>query len=139
VANLGRLSRPERRAQSRLARFLGCGNGEPLIRVPVDPAVKEDLSGLAGTCPLRACRAPRLRRSLARRSSGLRDARRHLWKGDSIAVEARTCGRALLLAAFVGHTARDIGALDGTLIGTVETRIGAAMLKLRGLLAVRDG
>jgi hypothetical protein len=30
-------------------------------------------------------------------------------------------------------------ALDGTLIGTVETRIGAAMLKLQGLLAVRDG
>jgi hypothetical protein len=88
---------------------------------------------------LRACRAPRLRRSLARRSSGLRDARRHLCTGDSIAVEARTCGRALLLAAFVGHTARDIGALDGTLIGTVETRIGAAMLKLQGLLAVRDG
>jgi hypothetical protein len=87
---------------------------------------------------VRACRAPRPRRSLARRSSGLRDARRHLWKGDSIAVEARTCGRALL-AAFVGHTARDIGALDGTLIGTVETRIGAAMLKLQGLLAVRDG
>jgi hypothetical protein len=33
----------------------------------------------------------------------------------------------------------DIGALDGTPIGTVETRIGAAMLKLQGLLAVRDG
>jgi hypothetical protein len=36
-----------RRAASRLARFLGCGNGEPLIRFsPVDPAVKEDVSGL---------------------------------------------------------------------------------------------
>ena len=46
--------------------------------------------------------------------------------------------RALLLAAFQGLTARDIGALDGTPIGTVKTRIRAAMLKLHGLLEVRD-
>jgi RNA polymerase sigma factor (sigma-70 family) len=47
--------------------------------------------------------------------------------------------RPLLLAAFLGHTAREIGALDGTPIGTVKTRIRAAMLKLHGLLEVRDG
>jgi RNA polymerase sigma factor (sigma-70 family) len=47
--------------------------------------------------------------------------------------------RALLLAAFFGRTAREIGALDGTPIGTVKTRIRTAMLKLRGLLEVNDG
>jgi RNA polymerase sigma-70 factor (ECF subfamily) len=46
--------------------------------------------------------------------------------------------RALLLAAFFGRTAREIGALDGTPIGTVKTRIRTAMLKLHGLLEVRD-
>jgi RNA polymerase sigma-70 factor (ECF subfamily) len=47
--------------------------------------------------------------------------------------------RALLLAAFFGRTAREIGALDGTPIGTVKTRIRTAMLKLHGLLEVSDG
>jgi RNA polymerase sigma-70 factor (ECF subfamily) len=47
--------------------------------------------------------------------------------------------RALLLASFLGRTAREIGALDGTPIGTVKTRIRAAMLKLHGMLEVRDG
>ncbi len=46
--------------------------------------------------------------------------------------------RALLLAAFSGRTAREIGALDGTPIGTVKTRIRTAMLKLHELLEVRD-
>ena len=46
--------------------------------------------------------------------------------------------RALLLAAFFGRTAREIGELDGTPIGTVKTRIRTAMLKLHGLLEVRD-
>jgi RNA polymerase sigma factor (sigma-70 family) len=46
--------------------------------------------------------------------------------------------RALLLAAFFGQTAREIGALDGTPIGTVKTRIRTAMLKLHGMLEVRD-
>jgi RNA polymerase sigma factor (sigma-70 family) len=47
--------------------------------------------------------------------------------------------RALLLAAFFGRTAREIGALDGTPIGTVKTRIRTAVLKLHGLLEVSDG
>jgi RNA polymerase sigma factor (sigma-70 family) len=60
-----------------------------------------------------------------------------LWAAiATLPVEQR---RALLLAAFLGHTARDIGALDGTPIGTVKIRIRAAMLKLHGLLEVRDG
>jgi RNA polymerase sigma factor (sigma-70 family) len=46
--------------------------------------------------------------------------------------------KALLLAAFFGRTAREIGALDGTPIGTVKTRIRTAMLKLHEMLEVRD-
>lgn len=60
-----------------------------------------------------------------------------LWAAiDTLPAEQR---RALLLAAFVGRTAREIGALDGTPIGTVKTRIRAAMLKLHGQLEVGDG
>jgi RNA polymerase sigma factor (sigma-70 family) len=44
--------------------------------------------------------------------------------------------RALLLAAFFGRTAREIGALDGTPVGTVKTRIRTAMLKLRAEMEV---
>jgi RNA polymerase sigma factor (sigma-70 family) len=59
-----------------------------------------------------------------------------LWAAiETLPAEQR---RALLLAAFLGRTARDIGTLDGTPIGTVKTRIRAAMLKLHGLLEVRD-
>ena len=60
-----------------------------------------------------------------------------LW--DAIATLPAEQRRALLLAAFAGRTAREIGALDGTPIGTVKTRIRMAMLKLHGLLEVRDG
>ena len=59
-----------------------------------------------------------------------------LWAAiATLPVEQR---RALLQASFLGRTARDIGALDGTPIGTVKTRIRAAMLKLHGQLEVRD-
>ena len=44
--------------------------------------------------------------------------------------------RELLLAAFLGRTAREIGALDGTPIGTVETR--TAMIRLHATLEVGD-
>ena len=46
--------------------------------------------------------------------------------------------RALLLAAFLGRTAREIGALDGTPIGTVKTRIRTAMMRLHASLEVGD-
>jgi RNA polymerase sigma factor (sigma-70 family) len=47
--------------------------------------------------------------------------------------------RALVLAAFLGRTAREIGALEGAPLGTVKTRIRTAMLKLHSMLEVRDG
>jgi RNA polymerase sigma factor (sigma-70 family) len=60
-----------------------------------------------------------------------------LWAAiATLPIEQR---RALLQASFLGRTAREIGMLDGTPIGTVKTRIRAAMLKLHGLLEVRDG
>jgi RNA polymerase sigma factor (sigma-70 family) len=47
--------------------------------------------------------------------------------------------RALLLAAFFGRTAREIGELDDVPLGTVKTRIRTATLKLHTMLEVRDG
>jgi RNA polymerase sigma factor (sigma-70 family) len=46
--------------------------------------------------------------------------------------------RALLMAAFLGHTAREIGQAEGIPIGTAKTRIRAALLKLRAVLEVGD-
>ena len=42
--------------------------------------------------------------------------------------------RALVLAAYLGWTAREISELDGLPLGTVKTRIRSAMLKLRARL-----
>ena len=44
--------------------------------------------------------------------------------------------RALVLAMYTGRTAREIAELDGVALGTVKTRIRAAMLKLRDALGV---
>ena len=46
--------------------------------------------------------------------------------------------RALVLAVFYGYTAREISELDGVPLGTVKTRIRAAMMKLRSQLKVPD-
>jgi RNA polymerase sigma factor (sigma-70 family) len=46
--------------------------------------------------------------------------------------------RALVLAVYFGRTAQEISELDGTPVGTVKTRIRAAMLKLRNRLEVED-
>jgi RNA polymerase sigma factor (sigma-70 family) len=46
--------------------------------------------------------------------------------------------RALLMAAFYGKTAREIGEVDGIPLGTAKTRIRAAMLKLRAALQAED-
>jgi RNA polymerase sigma factor (sigma-70 family) len=46
--------------------------------------------------------------------------------------------RALVLAAYLGRTAREISALDEIPLGTVKTRIRTAMLKLRSQLEVED-
>jgi RNA polymerase sigma factor (sigma-70 family) len=47
--------------------------------------------------------------------------------------------RALVLAAYGGRTAREIAELDGLPLGTVKTRIRAAMTKLRATLGVEHG
>jgi RNA polymerase sigma factor (sigma-70 family) len=44
--------------------------------------------------------------------------------------------RALVLAMYTGRTAREIAELDGVALGTVKTRIRAALLKLRDTLGV---
>ncbi|MDQ3991561.1 MAG: sigma-70 family RNA polymerase sigma factor [Actinomycetota bacterium] len=46
--------------------------------------------------------------------------------------------RALVLAAFHGRTAREIGIAERIPLGTAKTRIRTAMLKLRDALEVRD-
>lgn len=46
--------------------------------------------------------------------------------------------RAVVLAAVFGYTAREIGESEGLPIGTVKTRIRAAMLKLRSAFEVDD-
>ena len=46
--------------------------------------------------------------------------------------------KALVQAAYMGRTAREISALDGVPLGTVKTRIRTAMLKLRSQLEVND-
>jgi RNA polymerase sigma-70 factor (ECF subfamily) len=47
--------------------------------------------------------------------------------------------RALVLAMYAGRTAREIAELDGVPLGTVKTRIRAAMGKLRATLGVEHG
>jgi RNA polymerase sigma-70 factor (ECF subfamily) len=42
--------------------------------------------------------------------------------------------RALVLAAYLGRTAQEIGELEGVALGTAKTRIRSAMLKLRASL-----
>lgn len=46
--------------------------------------------------------------------------------------------RALVLAAYMGRTAREISVLDDVPLGTVKTRIRTAMLKLREQLEVQE-
>jgi RNA polymerase sigma factor (sigma-70 family) len=46
--------------------------------------------------------------------------------------------RPLVLAIYFGRTAKEIGELDGTPVGTVKTRIRTALLKLRSRLEVED-
>ncbi|HEX2030988.1 MAG TPA: sigma-70 family RNA polymerase sigma factor [Actinomycetota bacterium] len=46
--------------------------------------------------------------------------------------------RALVQAAFLGRTAREIGESEGIPLGTAKTRIRAAMLKLRSVLETSD-
>jgi RNA polymerase sigma factor (sigma-70 family) len=69
--------------------------------------------------------------------------------GPDIAERDRLCAalsalprdqrRALVLAAYGGRTAREIAEQDGVPLGTVKTRIRAAMTKLRATLGVEHG
>lgn len=88
---------------------------------PVDPSLLADAVDPA--------RSPEERRIAGEEAERLRAAL------ATLPAEQR---RALLLAAFFGRTAREIGALDGTPIGTVKTRIRTAMLRLHAMLEVRD-
>jgi RNA polymerase sigma factor (sigma-70 family) len=47
--------------------------------------------------------------------------------------------RAVLLSAFYGRTAREVGDIEGIPLGTAKTRIRTAMLKLREALEVGNG
>lgn len=46
--------------------------------------------------------------------------------------------RAVVLAAFYGRTAREIGEIEGVPLGTAKTRIRSGMRRLREALEVRD-
>jgi RNA polymerase sigma-70 factor (ECF subfamily) len=90
---------------------------------PVDP---EDLVALADPSPdpdpEARLVAEESRRALLRAMSDLPEEQR----------------RALVMAAFQGRTAREIGEVEGIPLGTAKTRIRAAMLKLRSALEVPD-
>ena len=55
---------------------------------------------------------------------------------DAVAALPADQRRALVLAMYAGRTAREIAELDGVPLGTVKTRIRAAMTKLRATLGV---
>jgi len=68
-------------------------------------------------------------------SFGVED-REQLRQGlGSLALEHQ---RALLLAAYFGRTAREIGEIEGVPLGTAKTRIRTAMIRLRERLEVSD-
>ena len=76
-------------------------------------------------------------------------ARRGTWDDPSLAERGRLRDamaalpldqrRAIVLAAYLGRTAREIGELEGVPLGTAKTRIRTAMRRLRGELEVADG
>jgi RNA polymerase sigma factor (sigma-70 family) len=95
-----------------IARNLAIDRSRMRSPLPIDPEVVASELDLALTDPtLDVTERDRLRRAIAT----LPDDQR----------------RALVLAAYAGRTAREISELDGVPLGTVKTRIRAAMLKLR--------
>jgi RNA polymerase sigma-70 factor (ECF subfamily) len=46
--------------------------------------------------------------------------------------------RAIVLAGLMGHSAREVGELEGIPLGTAKTRIRTAMLRLRSALVSED-
>jgi len=57
---------------------------------------------------------------------------------DAMATLPADQRRALVLAAFYGKTAREIGESENIPLGTAKTRIRSAMMKLRASLQVED-
>jgi RNA polymerase sigma factor (sigma-70 family) len=57
---------------------------------------------------------------------------------EALAVLPVEQRRALLLAAYFGRTAREVGELEGVPLGTAKTRIRSAMVKLRDRMEVAD-
>jgi RNA polymerase sigma-70 factor (ECF subfamily) len=88
---------------------------------PVDPDVLLGLAGPDGR---------RTGHEAVDDASTLRDAVRRLPEPQR---------RAVVLAVFFGFTAREMSDLDGVPLGTVKTRIRAALGKLRSELGVGDG
>ena len=91
--------------------------------VPIDPMVLNSLD-LPSTEP-----APGDNLTTAAELARLRQAL------EELPSERRRC---LLLAVFHGLSAREISELDDIPLGTVKTRIRAAMLTLRSSLEVHD-
>jgi RNA polymerase sigma-70 factor (ECF subfamily) len=92
-------------------------------QVPMDPSTITGLTTAADEDPeergLVAHESVRLRLVLAELPEGQR--------------------RAVLLAAFYGRTAREVGDIEGIPLGTAKTRIRTGMMKLRDALEVRNG
>jgi RNA polymerase sigma-70 factor (ECF subfamily) len=61
------------------------------------------------------------------------------WMGSLLARLSPPQRRALVLAVYLGRTAREISELEQVPLGTAKTRIRDAMLRLRGTLEVDDG
>jgi RNA polymerase sigma factor (sigma-70 family) len=94
---------------------------------PVDPEV---LLGLQDPGPSQGPGPPQGRDSqLAPVSEPMREALMRLPEQQR---------RALVLAVFYGYTARQVSEQDGTPVGTVKTRIRAALIRLRSELRVGD-
>jgi RNA polymerase sigma-70 factor (ECF subfamily) len=103
-----------------IARNLAIDRTRVRSPIPVDPEVIASELDLARVDPpLDVPERDRLRRAIAT----LPDDQR----------------RALVLATYTGRTAREISELDGVPLGTVKTRIRAAMLKLRESMGVGHG
>ena len=100
-----------------IARNLAIDRARMRSPTPVDPDVIASELDLAHVdSPIDVGERDRLRRAIA-----------------SLPDEQR---RALVLATYAGRTASEIAELDGVPLGTVKTRIRAAMLKLRATLGV---
>jgi len=90
---------------------------------PMDPDV------LASKLQLGSAREAREQGSQVAERESLREA---------LAVLPAEQRRALLLAAYLGRTAREVAELEGVPLGTAKTRIRSAMIRLRDRMEVAD-